>query len=83
MTSEEAYATPDACVERLGSSFGGGEPAVVAREPYVAAALEDQEDAISSATAADGDVSSELQRLLCRTVQFLERALGVMLIELF
>ena len=42
----------------------------MAREPYVAAALEDQEDAISSATAADGDVSSELQRLLCRTVQF-------------
>jgi hypothetical protein len=70
VTSEEAYATPDACVERLGSSFGGGEPAVVAREPYVAAALEDQEDAISSATAADGDASSELQRLLCRTVQF-------------
>ena len=67
---------------RLGSSFGGGEPAVVAREPYVAAALEDQEDAISSATAADGDVSSELQRLLCRTVRS-RTCLRCMLIELF
>ena len=70
MTSEEAYGTRDAGVERLRSSFGEGGPAVVAREPYVAQHWKDQEDAISSATAADGAASSELQRLLCRKIQF-------------
>jgi hypothetical protein len=82
VTSEEAYATPDACVERLGSSFGGGEPAVVAREPYVAAALEDQEDAISSATAADHNSPPNFSGV-CAERYSRERALGVMLIELF